>query len=200
MSSISNYVVDKVIDSKINVQDNSTLNFDIKENASACIFFKNSSGVSTKINTTLHENSVCEMFGMFKSKNHDTNVITNVIHNGKKSKCNQDFRFINKKSTSSFEGKITIPKHITGCESHMLNKNILLDDNSNAFSKPELNINNEDVICTHGCTIGAFDENHLFYLQHRGLTYEEAVEVLVQAFSHKRTKRFYTHQNGKNII
>ena len=47
MSSISNYVVDKVIDSKINVQDNSTLNFDIKENASACIFFKNSSGVSS---------------------------------------------------------------------------------------------------------------------------------------------------------
>jgi len=42
----------------------------------------------------------------------------------------------------------------------------------NAFSKPELNINNEDVICTHGCTIGALDENHLFYLQHRGLTYE----------------------------
>ena len=68
------------------------------------------------------------------------------------------------------------------------------------IKKSELNINNEDVICTHGCTIGAFDENHLFYLQHRGLTYEEAVEVLVQAFSHKRTKRFYTHQNGKNII
>ena len=39
-------------------------------------------------------------------------------------------------------------------------------------SKPELNINNEDVICTHGCTIGTLDENHLFYLQHRGLTYE----------------------------
>ncbi len=68
------------------------------------------------------------------------------------------------------------------------------------IKKSELNINNEDVICTHGCTIGALDENHLFYLQHRGLTYEEAVEVLVQAFSHKRTKRFYTHQNGKNII
>ena len=192
MSSVSNYVVDKAFDSKIDVQDDSILNFNIKENASACIFFKNSSGASTEINVTLHENSVCEMFGMFKNKNNDTNVITNVIHNGKKSKCNQDFRFINKKSTSSFEGKITIPKHITGCESHMLNKNILLDDDSNAFSKPELNINNEDVICTHGCTIGALDEDHLFYLQHRGLTYEEAVEVLVQAFSHKRVRKFYT--------
>ncbi|MAH08027.1 hypothetical protein CMI38_07310 [Candidatus Pacearchaeota archaeon] len=40
------------------------------------------------------------------------------------------------------------------------------------IKKSELNINNEDVICTHGCTIGALDENHLFYLQHRGLTYE----------------------------
>jgi Fe-S cluster assembly protein SufD len=40
------------------------------------------------------------------------------------------------------------------------------------IKKSELNINNEDVICTHGCTIGTLDENHLFYLQHRGLTYE----------------------------
>ena len=192
MSSVSNYVVDKAFDSKIDVQDDSILNFNVKENVSACIFFKNSSGVSTEINVTLHENSVCEMFGMFKSKNNDTNVITNVIHNGKKSKCNQDFRFINKKSTSSFEGKITIPKHITGCESYMLNKNILLDDDSNAFSKPELNINNEDVICTHGCTIGALDEDHLFYLQHRGLTYEEATEVLVEGFSHNQKRKFNT--------
>ena len=76
----------------------------------------------------------------------------------------------------------------TGAINHLL-ANI---DDSSAFSKPELNINNEDVICTHGCTIGALDEDHLFYLQHRGLTYEEAVEVLVQAFSHKRVRKFYT--------
>ena len=73
----------------------------------------------------------------------------------------------------------------------MLNKNILLDNQSDAFSKPELNINNDDTICTHGCTIGALDEDHLFYLQHRGLTYEESIEILVQAFIHKKVKRFF---------
>ena len=98
---------------------------------------------------------------------------------------------MNKKSNTSFEGKIIIPKHISGCESHMLNKNILLDNQSDAFSKPELEIFNDDTICTHGCTIGALDEDHLFYLQHRGLSYDEAVEILVQGFTHNRVRRFY---------
>lgn len=104
------------------------------------------------------------------------------MHNGNKSKCTQDFRFVNKHSTSAFEGTITIPKNVSKCESHMLNKNILLDDYSQAFSKPELNINNDDVICTHGCTMGALEDDHMFYLQSRGFTYDEATEMLIEAF------------------
>ena len=69
-----------------------------------------------------------------------------------------------------------------------MNRNILLDNESDAFSKPELDINNDDVICTHGCTIGTLDDEHLFYLQSRGYTYEKAVEVLVEAFAHNRTQ------------
>ena len=101
------------------------------------------------------------------------------------------FRFVNKKSNTSFEGKIVIPKDISGCESHMLNKNILLDNQSDAYSKPELEIHNDDTICTHGCTIGALDEEQIFYLQHRGLTYDEAVEILVQGFTQGRVRKFY---------
>jgi len=186
----NNYVIDKKLETKINIADFTTLNFKVKQNAVACLFFecKGQQNSDTQINIELDESASCELYGFFKNKNKKTSLITNVIHRGDKSKCNQDFRFVNKKGTSSFEGKITIPKNVIKCESHMMNRNILLDNESDAFSKPELDINNDDVICTHGCTIGSLDDEHLFYLQSRGYTYEEAVEMLIEAFAHIRTQ------------
>jgi Fe-S cluster assembly protein SufD len=189
MNHKANYIIEKKLETKINIQDDSILNFEVQKNASACLFFecKGSNNIDTKINVKLDENASCELYGFFKNKNKKTNLITSVLHNGNKSKCTQDFRFVNKQSSSYFEGKITIPSNVSKCESHMLNKNILLDNESEAFSKPELDINNDDVICTHGCTIGALEDEHLFYLQTRGYTQQEAVEVLVEAFAHQRT-------------
>jgi Fe-S cluster assembly protein SufD len=186
----SDYVIEKQLETKINIANFHTLNFKVKPNAKACLFFetKGKDISDTKINVELEENSSCELYGFFKNSKKTTNIVTNVVHKGNQSKCNQDFRFVNKKGKSSFEGKITIPEDVVKCESHMLNKNILLDDESDAFAKPELDINNDDVICTHGCTIGALDEDHLFYLQSRGYTKDEATEILVEAFAHMRTQ------------
>jgi len=167
----------------INVKQDTVLNYDIKSNSFARLFFCNFGGYITEININLDENSSCELYGFFRNNNNkNTNVITNVIHKGKKSKCNQDFRFVNKDSSSSFEGKITIPKDVSGCESHMLNKNLLLDNKSKAFSKPELDINNDDTICSHGSTIGPIDEEQIFYTRSRGLSYDESVDMIVEAF------------------
>ena len=180
---MSNWIVANKLDHEIDLKSNSVLNFNIKENASACLFFNSSDGVDTAtINVKLGKNSSCELLGFFKCNNKNTKIFTNIMHNGNKSKCTQDFRFVNKHSTSAFEGTITIPRNVSKCESHMLNKNILLDDYSQAFSKPELNINNDDVICTHGCTMGALEDDHMFYLQSRGFTYDEATEMLIEAF------------------
>jgi|TARA_B100001094_G_scaffold78869_2_gene75159 Fe-S cluster assembly protein SufD len=188
--SSNEYVIEKHLETKINIAEFDTLNFKVMPNAKACLFFetKGKDISSTQINVELEENSSCELYGFFKNIKRTTNLITNVVHKGNKSTCNQDFRFVNKRGTSSFEGKITVPKDVIKCESHMLNKNVLLDDESDAFAKPELDINNDDVICTHGCTIGALDEDAIFYLQSRGYTKEEAVDVLVEAFAHIRTQ------------
>jgi Fe-S cluster assembly protein SufD len=64
----------------------------------------------------------------------------------------------------------------------MTNKNLLLDKTSQAFAKPELDIKNSDVICTHSSTTGTLDEEQIFYIQSRGLSYEESVNMLIEAF------------------
>ena len=166
----------------ISLKENSILNYNLKANSSACLFFCDYSGVATEINVNLDVNSSCELYGFFKNTNEVTDVITNVTHNGHNSKCDQDFRFVNKNSISSFKGLISVPKHIKNCESNMTNKNLLLDNVSQAFAKPELDIKNSNVICTHSSTTGTLDEDQIFYIQSRGLSYEESVNMLIEAF------------------
>ena len=166
----------------INLDKDSILNYTLKPNSFARLFFYDRAGVDVKINVELEENASCEMYGFFKNEGRDPKVVTTVTHKGKKSKCDQDFRFVNKECDSSFEGKITIPKGVTGCESHMLNKNLFLDDESFAFSKPELDIKNDDTICSHGATTGPLDENQVYYLRSRGIPEPQAIEILIEAF------------------
>ena len=160
----------------------SVLSYDLEANSSACLFFCDYSGAITEINVNLDANSSCELYGIFKNTNENTNIITNVTHNGNNSKCDQDFRFINKNSISSFKGLISVPRKANNCESHMTNKNLLLDNTSQAFAKPELDIKNSNVVCTHSSTTGTLDEDQIFYIQSRGLSYEESVNMLVEAF------------------
>ena len=118
----------------INLEENTELNYNLKPNSFAKLFFYDRAGVNLKVNISLYENASCEIYGLFHNEGKDSNVITDVIHKGKKSKCDQDLIFVNKNCDSSFAGKITFPKDVTRGDIHMLNKNLLLDDESTAFS------------------------------------------------------------------
>ena len=59
---------------------------------------------------------------------------------------------------------------------------LLLSDNAEADSKPELEIFADDVQCGHGATAGALDDQLKFYLMARGIPDKEAEALLIQAF------------------
>ena len=59
---------------------------------------------------------------------------------------------------------------------------IMLSDRAEVRSKPELEIYADDVACAHGNTIGALDENALFYMRQRGIPLAEARALLTEAF------------------
>jgi Fe-S cluster assembly protein SufD len=62
------------------------------------------------------------------------------------------------------------------------NRNLLLSPDAKADSKPELEIMANDLRCTHGSAISRLEEQHLFYLQTRGLSREQAVHMIVEGF------------------
>lgn len=61
-------------------------------------------------------------------------------------------------------------------------KNILLSDDAKIYSRPELEINTDDVIAAHGSTIGELDELSLTYLRSRGIPKEQAKFMLIESF------------------
>lgn len=85
-------------------------------------------------------------------------------------------------SRGVFQGKILVRPDAQNTDGHQLNKSLLLSDKAEADSKPELEIYADDVRCSHGATIGALDDQQLFYLRARGIDAATARAMLVQAF------------------
>ena len=65
---------------------------------------------------------------------------------------------------------------------YQLSKALLISENSEFDSKPELEIYADDVKCSHGSTSGNVDENSIHYLMTRGLTKKEATQLLINGF------------------
>jgi Fe-S cluster assembly protein SufD len=89
---------------------------------------------------------------------------------------------VNDNASSIFNGKIYVNKIAQQTNAFQSNANILMSDDSRAYSKPQLEIYADDVKCSHGCTIGQFDDEALFYLRARGIKESTAKKVLLNAF------------------
>lgn len=83
---------------------------------------------------------------------------------------------------SVFQGKIVVRPGAQKTDGKMMAQALLLSEGSEADAKPELEIFADDVVCGHGATVGAIDDELLFYLMARGVPRPEAEALLVQAF------------------
>ncbi len=86
------------------------------------------------------------------------------------------------KSTGVFNGKVFVRKDAQQTNAFQQNSNIVADKGATINAKPELEIYADDVKCSHGCTVGQFDKEALFYLQSRGIGLVEAKALLVKAY------------------
>jgi len=85
-------------------------------------------------------------------------------------------------SRGVFQGKIVVRPHAQQTDARMMTRSLLLSEEAEADSKPELEIFADDVQCGHGATSGALDDGLKFYLMARGIPKAEAEALLVQAF------------------
>ena len=81
-----------------------------------------------------------------------------------------------------YQGLIKVHKDAQRSDAYQANRNLLLSEKARADSIPSLEIEANDVRCTHGATVGQVDEEQLFYLRSRGLPRPEAERMIVQGF------------------
>ena len=93
------------------------------------------------------------------------------------------------RSRGVFHGKIYVHKAAEKTDAVQTNKNLLLSDEAWVDTKPQLEIYNNDVKCSHGSTIGQLDQDALFYLRSRGIEWKDACALLTQGFASDITGR-----------
>jgi len=131
------------------------------------------------------ENSSCDLKGISHlCENRQSHVNIHVEHQAPHCHSNQHFKnILRDTSRASFEGKIYVHPEAQKTAAYQLNNNLLLIDTAVSNSKPNLEIFADDVKASHGATMTQTDPEHLHYLKTRGISGEEAKQLLLESFS-----------------
>tara|TARA_B100000768_G_scaffold102628_1_gene95519 strand:+ start:5445 stop:6656 length:1212 start_codon:yes stop_codon:yes gene_type:complete len=130
------------------------------------------------------KNCHSELNGVFApiEKQHFDNHTT-INHFVSDCKSFENYKGVIKESgVGVFNGKVIVHQDAQKIEAFQKNNNILLDEESKIYSKPELEIYADDVRCSHGSTTGRFDEEALFYLRSRGISVKKSLELMTLGF------------------
>ena len=110
-------------------------------------------------------------------------ITTRMMHHQPHCTSNQVIRgVLDDTSKGVFQGKVLVARDAQKTDGQQMSRALLLSRKAEADAKPELEIYADDVVCSHGATVGELDETHMFYLKSRGITEEEARNMLIEAF------------------
>ncbi len=115
-------------------------------------------------------------------QHHDTHSI--IDHTVPNCTSHQNYKgVLNDNSRGVFNGKVFVRENASGTDAQQSNKNLLLSNDARVDTKPQLEIFNDDVKCSHGATVGQLEEEELFYLLTRGLPETLARNLLTYGFA-----------------
>ncbi len=116
--------------------------------------------------------------------NQHSDIFMQVNHNQPDNNSFEVYKgVLNDNARGVFRGRIFVDKIAQKTDAKQTNSNLLLSENAQINTMPQLEIFADDVKCTHGATVGELDENALFYLKSRGVKANEARNLLINAFA-----------------
>jgi len=132
------------------------------------------------------ENAETNLYGFYlmNGQQHIDNH-TNINHLKPHCVSNELYKgILSDQARAVFSGTIYVARDAQKTNAFQSNKNLLLGEEAEIDSKPQLKIFADDVKCSHGATIGRLDEEALFYLEQRGISAVNAKNLLRMAFAH----------------
>ena len=98
-----------------------------------------------------------------------------------------------------FQGRIVVQPGADRTDARMGHHALILSDRAEVDAKPELEIFADDVACAHGNTVGALDEEALFYAEQRGIPEADARAMLTEAFVGEVVDRI-AHEGAREVV
>ena len=162
-------------------------NIDLNKN-SHCEYFILSAGakfLKNEINCSLNKDHgsifINGIINLENENHHEIKTIVN--HNEENCKSYQLIKCVlNDNSKGIYQGKIFVDSKAQKTDGYQLSRALLLNEDTEFNAKPELEIYADDVKCSHGSTSGNIDENSIFYLMSRGLTYKQSKQLLINGY------------------
>ncbi len=106
-----------------------------------------------------------------------------VLHHAHHCTSHQTFKYlVNDSGRGAFEGLIRVDHGAHATEAYQNDRNMLASPSARMHTQPQLEIYCDDVKCSHGAATGQLDERALFYMRQRGIEYDEARSMLMNAF------------------
>ena len=133
----------------------------------------------------------CELNGLYLgSQNQHLDNLTRINHKESHGISREFYKgILNDQAHGVFQGRIVVAENAQKIDSQMNNRNLLLSNEAEIDTKPQLEIYADDVKCAHGVTIGQLDEKSIFYLQSRGIDEETAKHILTFAFANEMVEK-----------
>ena len=127
----------------------------------------------------------CDLRGLYVATGDQVqDNYTQIEHIAPHTSSNELYRgLIDDAAVGTFQGRVLIGREARNSEAHQLNNNLLLGERAVANTKPQLEIDIDEVVASHGSTVGSLDRDALFYLESRGLAPERARGLLTFAFA-----------------
>ena len=183
-SILKNYKIDKFRNNNLKYSFN---NIEQDENSISETFilsagsdyFKNE--VNCNLNGEYSSAFINGIFSLKESQQHEIrSTINHLVENTKSYQLIKSV--LGKNSKSAYQGRIFVNSKAQKTDGYQLSKAILLDETSEFNAKPELEIYADDVKCSHGSASGSLNENSIFYLMSRGLSYQQSKKLLINGF------------------
>ncbi|CAN5577716.1 Fe-S cluster assembly protein SufD [soil metagenome] len=130
------------------------------------------------------EGSFSEMLGLYFADG-DQHFAQRTLQSHNAAHSTSDLLYkgaLKESSRSEYSGLIKVLKDAQGTDAYQANRNLILSDDALARSIPQLEIEANEVRCTHGATVSPVEEEHLFYLMSRGIDRVTAQKLVVFGF------------------
>jgi Fe-S cluster assembly protein SufD len=134
-----------------------------------------------------NENAIFNVNGLVKIYNDsDSKSIFRTIHNAPNALSDIAYKhLLNDKVKATFDAKSIVNEKALNSKVYQNSETLLLSEDAVIFAQPHLEINIDELEASHGATTGSLDEEQLFYLQARGISKEEAKQMLLKAVENK---------------